>query len=81
MNNCKPIPILMHPSIGLSKDEIGKSIDQMIYRGMIRFLLYLTASRPDILFSVCLWAKFQSDPQRVSFESCEMNIHIYCKFY
>ena len=30
---------------------------------MIRSLLYLTASRPDILFSVCLYARFQSDPR------------------
>jgi len=30
---------------------------------MIGSLLYLTASRPDILFSVCLFARFQSDPK------------------
>ena len=30
---------------------------------MIGSLLYLTASRPDILFSVCLCARFQSDPR------------------
>lgn len=30
---------------------------------MIGSLLYLIASRPDILFSICLWARFQSDPR------------------
>jgi len=34
-----------------------------LYRGMIGSLLYLTASRLDILFSVCLCARFQSDPR------------------
>ena len=34
-----------------------------MYRGMIRSLLYLTASRPDIMYSVCLCARFQSSPK------------------
>ena len=38
----------------LDKDEKGKEVDIKMYRGMIRSLLYLTASRPDIMFSVCL---------------------------
>ena len=39
------------------------SVNQKLYRGMIGSLLYLTASRPDILFSVCLCARFQSNPK------------------
>src|SRR3954468_4870564 len=53
----------MHPMYVLDKDEVSKRVDQKIYRGMIGYLLYLTASRPDILFSVCLCARFQSDPR------------------
>ncbi|KAK2396294.1 hypothetical protein QL285_057952 [Trifolium repens] len=53
----------MHPSSSLSKEEIGSKVDQKLYRGMIGSLLYLTASRPDILYSVCLCARFQSDPR------------------
>jgi len=34
-----------------------------VYRSMIGGLLYLTASRPDIMFSVCLCARFQSKPK------------------
>ena len=33
------------------------------YQGMIGSLLYLTASRPDIMFSVCLYARFPSNPK------------------
>ena len=47
----------------LDKDEEGNNIDQKLYRGMIGSLLYLIASRPDILFSICICAGFQSDPK------------------
>ena len=53
----------MHPTCTLSKEDTGTKVDQKLYRGMIGSLLYLTASRPDILFSVCLCARFQSDPR------------------
>ncbi|EOY32276.1 Cysteine-rich RLK (RECEPTOR-like protein kinase) 8 [Theobroma cacao] len=53
----------MSPSTKLDKDDKGKDMDQKLYRGMIGSLLYLTANRPDILFSVCLCARFQSCPK------------------
>nr|GEY36209.1 copia protein [Tanacetum cinerariifolium] len=43
----------------LTRDEDGEPIDDTIYRGMIGSLLYLTANRPYIMFSVCLCARFQ----------------------
>jgi len=42
----------------LDKDDQGKSVDIKLYRSMIGSLLYLTASRPDIMFSVYLCARF-----------------------
>ncbi|GJZ69125.1 copia protein, partial [Tanacetum coccineum] len=39
--------------------EKCESVDSTKYRGMIGSLLYLTASRPDIMFSVCLYGRFQ----------------------
>ena len=53
----------MHPTCILGKDEVSMKVDQKLHRGMIGSLHYLTASRPDILFSVCLCARFQSDPR------------------
>ena len=53
----------MGSSIKLDMDETGKPIDQTKYRGMIGSLLYLTASRPNIMYSVCLWAIFQACPK------------------
>lgn len=40
----------------------SSSVDQKLYRGMIGSLLYLTASRPDIVFSVGLYVRFQTNP-------------------
>ena len=53
----------MANGVKLDVDEKGKSVDQKQYRGMIGSLLYLTASRPDILFIVCLCARFESNPK------------------
>ena len=49
----------MSTSTKLDKDEKGKCVDIKSYRGMIGSLLYLTASRLDIMFSVCFCARFQ----------------------
>ena len=48
----------------MDADEKGKSLDIKKYIGMIGFLLYLTTSRSDIMFSVCLCACFQSNPKK-----------------
>ncbi len=63
MENIKPSRTPMSTNTKLDKDEKGKPVDEKLYRGMIGSLLYLTASRPDIMFSVCLCAYFQSCPK------------------
>ncbi|XP_070043863.1 uncharacterized mitochondrial protein AtMg00240-like [Nicotiana tomentosiformis] len=60
MSNTKAIGILMIPSTTLDED---KSVDAIMYQGMIGSLLYLIVSRPDIMFSVCKCAKYQLDPK------------------
>ncbi|CAN1780896.1 Retrovirus-related Pol polyprotein from transposon RE1 [Linum perenne] len=55
---------LMATSLKLDNYEQGILVDPNLYRGMIGSLLYLTASRPDIQFSVCLCARFQSSPRK-----------------
>ncbi|XP_070039335.1 secreted RxLR effector protein 161-like [Nicotiana tomentosiformis] len=47
----------------LVMDEPGSPINQTMYRGIIGSLLYLTTSRPNIVFSVGLCARFQSNPK------------------
>ncbi|GKB23458.1 hypothetical protein Tco_0862859 [Tanacetum coccineum] len=47
----------------LLKDEEAKVVDLHLYRSMIGSLMYLTASRPDIMFVVCACARFQVTPK------------------
>ncbi|GJR57473.1 putative ribonuclease H-like domain-containing protein [Tanacetum coccineum] len=47
----------------LVKDEDGVDVDVHVYRSMIGSLMYLTASRPDIMFAVCSCARFQVNPK------------------
>ncbi|GJW61585.1 retrovirus-related pol polyprotein from transposon TNT 1-94 [Tanacetum coccineum] len=47
----------------LLKDADGEDIDEHMYRSMIGSLMYLTSSRPDIMFVVCVCAKFQVNPK------------------
>jgi hypothetical protein len=58
MKNVKPIKTPMGTNGHLDLNTGDKSVDQKIYRSMIGCLLYLCASRPDIMLSVCICARF-----------------------
>jgi hypothetical protein len=53
----------MTPNIPLHADLSGNSVDQTSYRAIIGSLLYLTASRPDIMYSTCICARYQANPK------------------
>jgi hypothetical protein len=63
MKDVKPIKTPLGTNGHLNLDIGGNSIDQMVYRSMIGSLLYLCASTPDIMLSVCMCARFQADPK------------------
>ncbi|GJS02391.1 hypothetical protein Tco_0318899 [Tanacetum coccineum] len=47
----------------LLKDKDGEEVDVHMYRSMIGSLMYLTSSRPDIMFAVCACARYQVNPK------------------
>ncbi|GJX17065.1 putative ribonuclease H-like domain-containing protein [Tanacetum coccineum] len=47
----------------LLKDENGEEVDVHIYRSMIGSLMYLTSSRPDIMFAACACARYHVNPK------------------
>ena len=49
------------PNVKLIVDLLGKSVDSFLYRSMIGSLLYLTASRPNISYSVGVCVKYQAN--------------------
>jgi hypothetical protein len=57
------VSILMSSTASLGPDEDGEAVDQREYISMIGSLLYLTATRPDIQFTMGLCARFQSSPR------------------
>jgi len=61
MENCKEAATLIATNCLMDADEAGNQVDSTKYRGLIGSLLYLTTSRPDIQFGVCLCARFQSN--------------------
>lgn len=63
MENIRGSGTPMSINCKLDQDIEGKAVDPKLYRGMIGSLLYLTASRPDIMFSVCMCARYQSNPK------------------
>ncbi|GKB27047.1 hypothetical protein Tco_0866448 [Tanacetum coccineum] len=69
LEDSKPMKTPMSSDTKLTKDEESESVDNTKYRGLICSLLYLMASRPDIMFSVCLSARFQEDPKTSHLEA------------
>jgi hypothetical protein len=67
MEDAKGISTPMGTNGNLDSDVSGNMVDQKIYQSMIGSQLYVTAPRPDVMFSVCMCAKFQASP-RESFE-------------
>jgi hypothetical protein len=63
MDKVKPIKTRMGTNGHLDLDMGGKSIDQKVYHFMIGSLLYLCASMPNIMLSVCVYARFQAAPK------------------
>ena len=64
----------------IRKNENSKSVDLKFYGGMIGSLLYLTASRLDIMFSIYMCVKFQSDPKESYLNTVKKNLKIFKKY-
>nr|GEV78634.1 retrovirus-related Pol polyprotein from transposon TNT 1-94 [Tanacetum cinerariifolium] len=60
--SCDPVDTPMVEKSKLNEDKEGKAIDPSYYHGMIGTLLYLTASRPDLQFAICMCARYQARP-------------------
>jgi len=55
----------------MDADAAGKCVYQTKYRGLIGSSLYLTSSRPDIMFAVCLCARYQANPKESHFKAAK----------
>ena len=71
LENAKPIKTPMATNGHLDLDEGGTMVDQKLYRSIIGSLLYITASRPDVMFSVCMCARFQASPREIHLKAAK----------
>jgi hypothetical protein len=79
MDDSKPLSTPMSTTTVLYADEDGETVDQKEYRSMIGSLLYLTGTRSNIQFSVCLCAHFQASP-RTSHQQAVKRIFRYLRY-
>ncbi|GKC23781.1 hypothetical protein Tco_1025931, partial [Tanacetum coccineum] len=61
-DSCNPMDTPMVEKSKLDKDKEGRAVDPSHYHGMIGTLLYLTSSRPDLQFAICMCAQYQARP-------------------
>nr|GEU69401.1 hypothetical protein [Tanacetum cinerariifolium] len=62
MENCDTVPTPMVEQAKLKLDLVRKPIDHIDYQSMIGSLMYVTLSRPDIMFATCMCARYQANP-------------------
>ncbi|GJV46951.1 retrovirus-related pol polyprotein from transposon TNT 1-94 [Tanacetum coccineum] len=62
MKSCDPVDTPMVEKSKLDEDPEVKTVDPTHYRGMVGTLMYLTSSRPDLVYAVCMCARYQALP-------------------
>ncbi|GKA96775.1 retrovirus-related pol polyprotein from transposon TNT 1-94 [Tanacetum coccineum] len=69
LHKSDPVDTPMVERTKLDEDLSGIPVDQTQYRSMIGSLMYLMASRPDLVFAVCMYARYQSKPTKKHLEA------------
>nr|GEV88266.1 retrovirus-related Pol polyprotein from transposon TNT 1-94 [Tanacetum cinerariifolium] len=69
MDSCEPVDTPMVDRLKLDEDPLGIPVDQTRFRSMVGSLMYLTASRPDLVFDVCMCTRYQASPTKKHIEA------------
>ncbi|GJS19683.1 retrovirus-related pol polyprotein from transposon TNT 1-94 [Tanacetum coccineum] len=69
MDSCDPVDTPMVDRLKLDEDPLGILVDQTRFHSMVGSLMYLTASRPDLVFVVCMCARYQASPTKKHLEA------------
>nr|GFB32482.1 retrovirus-related Pol polyprotein from transposon TNT 1-94 [Tanacetum cinerariifolium] len=68
MDSCDSVDTPLVDRLKLDEDLSGTLVDQTRFRSMVGSLMYLTASRPDLVFAVCMCARYQAKPTKKHLE-------------
>ncbi|XP_022753639.1 uncharacterized protein LOC111301931 [Durio zibethinus] len=71
MENCKPVNTLLTQNEKLIKEDRANKVDGSIYRSLVGCLLYLTATRPDIMYVANLLFRFMQNPSELHFKAAK----------
>ncbi|CAL2242014.1 unnamed protein product [Prunus armeniaca] len=67
MSNCNPVQNPIVPGFKITRDAEGESFDSTYYKQIIGSLMYLTATRPDIMYVVSLLSRFMETPTELHY--------------
>lgn len=81
MDESKVIKTLISTSTKLDLDEIGLFLEEKLFRGMIRSLLCLTTSRPDIVYNIGLCSRFQAKAKEYYLKVVKKNLKVSIGYY
>ena len=65
MKDCNPVSTPTKFGLKLNKDHEGKKVDSTLYKQIVGSLMYLTATRPDIMYSVSLISRYMENPTEI----------------
>nr|GEU33059.1 copia protein [Tanacetum cinerariifolium] len=69
IDSCDPVDTPMVDRLKLDEDPLGIRVNQTRFHSMVGFLMYLTANRPDLVFVVCMCARYQASPTKKHLEA------------
>nr|GEV56655.1 copia protein [Tanacetum cinerariifolium] len=69
MDSCDPVDTPMVDRLKLDEDPLGILVDQTRFRSMVGSLMYLTASKPNLVFAVCMCARYEASPTKKHLEA------------
>lgn len=67
MQNFNSVGNPIVPGQKVSRDEVGVKVDSTLYKQIVGSLMYLTATRPDLMFVVSLISRFMANPTELHF--------------
>ncbi|XP_031258761.1 uncharacterized protein LOC116116853 [Pistacia vera] len=71
MDRCKPVDTTLVVNLKLSKDDGAEKVDEKMYRSVIGCVLYLTATRPDLMFATSVLSRFMTSPSEIHLKAAK----------
>ncbi|XP_047258076.1 secreted RxLR effector protein 161-like [Capsicum annuum] len=73
--DCNPVNTLAELGLKQYKDHTEKKVDSILYKQIIGNLMYLTATRPDIMYSVSLISRYMKNPTEMHLSAAKRILH------